>query len=373
MKNKLIRRIRVILVVAVVLIAVGMFLSAYITFRTAMTTDMVERSIGVKDYILSQLEHSDFAHIDEAGEAGIRANLHIQGILNDLRGVGNLKRLYIAGLDSDGNIVSSKRVLTDSPDSDYLPTGKLEDDLRHSYANRVPRFSNGVYQAEDGDIYYLFWPVVDSNREVLGVVSIEFDFSVIVDSRNRALAIALAMVVAMIVVVYTATRLSMTRATEPYFRELVYTDVLTGYENRMSFEHDLRLCDEFAECGLSVHMVVFDLNNLKTINDTLGHEAGDTYVANTANILVEILGGIGPLFRIGGDEFATLIVGKEPGEVETVLEALQSEKRAVYEDYPFSCAYGVAAFTAGVDETMRDVFKRADDEMYREKERQRAL
>ena len=372
MKNKMIRRMRVILVLAVVFIAVSVFLSVWFTLRSAMTNDMIERSIGVKDYILSRLEYEDFAHINEDSEAGIRANVHIQSILSDLRGVGNLKRLYIAKIDSGGNILSSKRVMPDDPDSYYLPTGRLEADLRHSYAERVAVYSNGVYSNDDSDIYYIFWPVMDQNLDVLGVVSMEFDFGAIHESRDRALIIAICVAGALTLLIYVVASLSMSRATEPYFKKLAYTDFLTGYENRMAFEHRLRVCGDLAAEGKSVTMIVFDLNNLKKINDSLGHKAGDAYVANTADIIFDNLRGVGPLYRIGGDEFATLIVGKDERAAESVMESLRREDRPAFERYPFSCAFGAATFTKGVDETMRDVFKRADDAMYEEKKRQKA-
>jgi len=165
--------------------------------------------------------------------------------------------------------------------------------------------------------------------------------------------------------------LSMNRATEPYFKKLAYTDFLTGYENRMAFEHRLRECNEFAEQGKSVTLIIFDVNNLKTVNDFQGHEAGDTYLKNTADIIFENLRGFGSLYRIGGDEFASIIVDRSEKEIRKIMKRLGEEKRMAYKTQPFSCAAGAATFTRGVDATMRDVLGRADEAMYAEKKRQK--
>jgi len=175
------------------------------------------------------------------------------------------------------------------------------------------------------------------------------------------------------VLIFVIAYLSMNRATEPYFRKLAYTDFLTGYENRMAFEHRLRVCGDLAEQGRSVTLIIFDVNNLKTINDVQGHEAGDTYLKNTADLIFENLFGFGTLYRIGGDEFASIIIDRNEKEIEKVMNALKMEKRMAFKTQEFSCACGAATFTKGVDNSMRDVLGRADAAMYSEKKRQKGL
>jgi len=178
---------------------------------------------------------------------------------------------------------------------------------------------------------------------------------------------------ALIILTITATCLLFKKTAVPYVKKLAYTDALTGYENRMAFEHRLREVGDIAERGIPVAMIIFDVNDLKTINDVKGHNAGDTYIVNTVDVIYEKLHDYGPLYRIGGDEFASLIIGKDEIELERVMDDLRTENRPVYEDYPFSCACGVAFFIKGIDRTMRDVLKRADDAMYEEKKRQKSL
>ena len=141
----------------------------------------------------------------------------------------------------------------------------------------------------------------------------------------------------------------------------------------MAFEHRLREAGDHANKGEKVTLIIFDVNNLKTINDTQGHKVGDAYIKSTADILHSNLRGTGALYRIGGDEFATIIVGKDEDFIREIMKALRAEKRAAVRGQNFSCACGAAMFTPGIDKTLRDVFKRADDAMYVEKKRQKGL
>jgi len=158
-----------------------------------------------------------------------------------------------------------------------------------------------------------------------------------------------------------------------YNKKQAYTDFLTGCENRMAFEHQLRKIGDSAKQGQSVAMIIYDVNNLKTINDTKGHDVGDEYIKNTVKIISEHLSEYGPLYRIGGDEFASLIVGREEIEIERIMHALRTERRMVLDNHPFDCAFGAAFFIRDIDQTMRDVFKRADDAMYEEKRQQKDI
>ena len=171
----------------------------------------------------------------------------------------------------------------------------------------------------------------------------------------------------LLILISVIAYLSMNTTSEPYYKKMAFTDMLTGHENRMAFEHRLRACGPLADHGESVTLIVFDLNTLKKINDTHGHKAGDTYLKNTADFIFENLEGRAPLYRIGGDEFASIIVGINETELEVILQNMRTEKRKVYRNYRFSCAFGAATFIVGMDKSLRDVFKRADEAMYVEK------
>jgi len=100
-------------------------------------------------------------------------------------------------------------------------------------------------------------------------------------------------------------------------QRLTYTDVLTGLPNRAKFNRVLSEHAEDSKGGWGVLLV--DLDNLKVVNDTFGHGAGDELIQIVATRIASV-GGIGSAFRIGGDEFA-IIVDKELASSLSMLAA----------------------------------------------------
>ena len=121
----------------------------------------------------------------------------------------------------------------------------------------------------------------------------------------------------------------------------------------------------------SFTVFVFDLNSLKEINDKFGHECGDLAITDVAKALKAVFGKDN-LYRIGGDEFIAVFDGTKQPDSERCFreleEAMQSQSLA---DRPYKAplavAKGVAAFRPGEDTEYRDVFRRADNAMYKEK------
>lgn len=105
---------------------------------------------------------------------------------------------------------------------------------------------------------------------------------------------------------------------------LLRTDLLTGIANRSAFEADLAdLCNAPPEQGFSV--AYLDLDGFKSVNDTLGHAAGDALLRHIAEVLRAAAGEGDAVSRLGGDEFAAILPG--PLEramvlMETVLEQI---------------------------------------------------
>ncbi|MGV8832577.1 MAG: diguanylate cyclase domain-containing protein [Devosia sp.] len=89
------------------------------------------------------------------------------------------------------------------------------------------------------------------------------------------------------------------------------TDVVTGLSNRLAFEDAI---GELAAGSAPFALVIFDLDRFKTVNDVLGHAAGDAVLRCVARRLAELLGPGDQLARLGGDEFVMLRVS-DPGTV----------------------------------------------------------
>ncbi len=136
-------------------------------------------------------------------------------------------------------------------------------------------------------------------------------------------------------------------------------DPLTGLLNRSSFYHDVRKKGRGIRGFISV-----DMNELKHINDTWGHDAGDDALRTVANVMTESLGENYPLYRLGGDEFMVICYATE----EEAKKKLEAARKAV-EDVQYSCAMGLAHYEVDKDYDLEELQKKADDRMYEDKGR----
>ena len=147
-----------------------------------------------------------------------------------------------------------------------------------------------------------------------------------------------------------------------------YKDGLTGVRNKLAYLETLADIEISLENGTlkQYGVVVFDLNGLKTINDNLGHEAGDEYIKSAANLICQQFVH-SPVFRIGGDEFVAILRGADYEN----REELENAFRAIVDENQHQGAVvvssGLAIYDSGIDESYDDVFKRADELMYARK------
>lgn len=151
-------------------------------------------------------------------------------------------------------------------------------------------------------------------------------------------------------------------------KNVARTDALTGASNRYSYNElekeinnhiNNKTIDQFA-------IVVCDINDLKTINDTLGHDAGDNYIKEAKNTIASIFKN-STVFRIGGDEFVLMIDGNDYYNRDYYLEKLKKINIQNIKNNKVVIACGISTFIPNKDSKVLDVFKRADEAMYENK------
>lgn len=156
--------------------------------------------------------------------------------------------------------------------------------------------------------------------------------------------------------------------------DLAYADALTSLHNKGAFDIFINnVQTEMNELGSALEFAVcmFDCNNLKTVNDENGHDKGDIYLKETAEVICEVFEH-SPVFRIGGDEFAALLLDKDYARRDQLLEAFDAkcaERQAEYEkDWErVDVARGLAVYDPQEDRSVNDVVRRADRLMYENK------
>lgn len=157
-----------------------------------------------------------------------------------------------------------------------------------------------------------------------------------------------------------------------YINHLAYTDALTNAQNKTAYaDRTNRLDLDIKEGGAAFAVVVLDLNNLKKMNDTYGHEYGDMLIVDAAAIIQKSFGRLS-VYRIGGDEFSVILTGDDYDNYRKLLQKFHEEvdrfnadNKKYQEKLQIAC--GVAVYAEGTDKNFGDVFRRGDKEMYENK------
>lgn len=173
--------------------------------------------------------------------------------------------------------------------------------------------------------------------------------------------------------IFTKFRLNLyTNYLNSKLMEINETDPLTNVKNRQAYINRTEQINELiAQKKMKEFAVaVFDINNLKIINDNLGHEAGDEYICNCCNFLCGIFKK-SPVFRIGGDEFAILLQNKDYKDRDYLFMILENRMKEISEKETMisnrvSVAYGCSKYIPS-DTDISMVFNRADELMYQKK------
>ena len=144
------------------------------------------------------------------------------------------------------------------------------------------------------------------------------------------------------------------------------TDALTGVRNKHAFiDYEAELKHKVEENQIREFAVmVFDVNNLKQVNDVCGHHAGDRLIQESSSIICNYFKR-SPVFRIGGDEFAVVSTGYDYEHLDEKLGQIAEMNERHSSEGGIVIAAGVARYQAG--DTISAVFERADADMYENK------
>ena len=159
---------------------------------------------------------------------------------------------------------------------------------------------------------------------------------------------------------------------EEKLRSLSLTDDLTGLSNRRGFftlaRQQLKVANRLEK---RVSLIYADLDNLKEINDSLGHQEGDKVLIETANILKLNFRESDIIARIGGDEFVVFQIGNSDEAKDKITERFQNAFQAYNAttklDYELSISFGIAICEPECSYSLDELLAQADKSMYEEK------
>lgn len=220
--------------------------------------------------------------------------------------------------------------------SDVFPPDEAEKRfsvMRWVFENGLTRIFDVRVPRPDGDRYYITTvkPILDEQGCVISVICISKEIT----ERKQI---------------------------EHELRQLSTHDALTGLYNRHFFHAEMeRIADSLL---YPVSVVMIDLDNLKAVNDTQGHKAGDAYIQKAAALLKSSFRSDDIIARIGGDEFVILLPQTDQNGVANLLTRLKHGIKN-QGDSLFNMSVGWATGEKGCN--LDDLMQQADVRMYREK------
>lgn len=159
-----------------------------------------------------------------------------------------------------------------------------------------------------------------------------------------------------------------------FVSQLAYRDGLTGIGNRTAFQEHLVNLEKQKEELPSIGIIMFDVNDLKFVNDHMGHQAGDNLLIHSATLIRDAFRDLNcDCYRIGGDEFSILLSGEDVKQrcdlgLKQFRQLIAECNRTAELPFRISIAYGYALYDAtSPEKKLMDTYQQADLNMYENK------
>ena len=346
----------------------------YITYSD--TIQMLQRRVhAIYEKVEKDLNTYTFESISDESDIKTMGYEAARILLYSLRTTTDASYIFTVKEDDDGQLIYLVDGMSMTDEEFRSPGTPLEEELcenaRRAIAGEVV-CPDEMYDTTWGKFYWAFYPAV-RHGEVVGAIGIAFDTTVQFNTyRMLGFLTPIICLVSCVAATYISFHV-FRRISNPNYMDVYNTDMLTGLKNRNSFEVDINNINAGHDMERRAVLSV-DLNNLKKVNDKFGHAVGDKYIQSAAEILSEyaIQGSVA--YRTGGDEFTVLVENAQQTQLELWIDSLHRLMRElkIGTGEWNSFAIGYAIYDASLDENLIDTYKRADHEMYRDKQIQKA-
>ncbi|MBU4260350.1 MAG: diguanylate cyclase [Proteobacteria bacterium] len=272
--------------------------------------------------------------------------------------------LIVLGQDGKIETINNSTIVMLGYEKHELTGKPLEFILKKDEAMASCPFSNldeGEILRECELIYLTKWgreipvhfsasPMKNSKGDIYGIVCLAINIS-----RRKKMEMAL-------------------RQSEAKLREIAITDELTSLLNRRGFRAMAAKQLQMAKRQEgNVFLMYADVDNLKWVNDHLGHHAGDQVLIEIADLLRATFRDSDTIARLGGDEFAVLLI--DPADEKSVINRLEKNLRAKnnleQRSYELSLSIGVVRYDPEHPSSIEELMNRADNLMYECKQRKK--
>ena len=358
------------LVVFSIFITATVILSIFYYYRNLdLKLITIMRSDAIFSLLLENIKPESLSDISENTNNSAQLYDAVHKELDDVRKITAVRYLYTAKLNSDGKAIYVV---------DGLP--KDSEDFRAYGSPIEAEVIPAVSKCLKGEVFHgteildTPWGMVipacepiKSNGNTVGALVIEFDGTYFAQNTANSQRYYIIASICVAVAVGFVAIVLIRSFSIPLYQWLAYTDLLTGALNRNAFElatHKLRGTEQQKD----ITVVTCDLDRLKAINDQFGHSAGDEHIRALAQLLMKNFKNLGETYRVGGDEFVSLLCNASLDATEKKIAAISAEACKVSSGNFCLCfSYGIAQFDPEQDNTIDDTISRADVNMYHHK------
>lgn len=345
-----------------------------VTFQV-MIVSLEERVDALYHSIESTLDRDTFTEIESAEDMDTELYQEAKEQLLQLKNGSGVLYLYTAKEDENGDFIYVIDGLEADQDFRY-PGDAIEEEISddmHLALSGEAVIPQEIMHTEWGDIFVAYLPVHDEDGEILGVVGIEFDASVIYSTYQDVFRVIPVIIIVLSVLAGIISVGIFKRISNPFYMDLSTKDIPTGLKNRNAYEVDMNnmmVRGQMENTGI----IMIDLNGLKAVNDVLGHNAGDDYISLVARCIKDSKDNNMIAYRIGGDEFVILVQDATPAILDSFIKQCseQIKGQTQYPDMQCSVSCGYSMFDATKDKSLDDTYHRADFAMYRIKDQQKS-
>ena len=352
---------------------------SYFEFKDCTVSDCVDYAKGLCSLIEDEL---DAEHIDDYIEKGFDypGYTEIRSKLYKLRDAyPDIVFLYVYQIREDGCHVVFDLDTEDEPASEPGDVVDFDENFRKYIPDMLAgkEVPSLISRDHFGYLLTIYMPVKDAAGNCKCYVGVDYSMDLLTEYVANIVKKIVLLFVAVMVFITAATIIAANRGIIKPVKQLerrAFRDTLTGLLNRNAYYDYNKVLDAQIAAGEArFSIIMIDVNNLKKMNDEYGHEKGNVYLKNSADLVASVFGRES-LYRIGGDEFVAVMEGeKRQAESKQLLEDFRTKVR----DYhgrkglkPWEQVYmaaGSADYTRGKDTCTEDVLKRADAAMYTEK------
>lgn len=352
------------------------FIFDYFLTHKLIINDLKVRTEGIHSYLEARLDRESIIRLNT--EEDMESSLYrlTKDMLDEVRAVTGVRYLYTAKETEEGEYI----YLVDGLPADSVDFRNVGQPLEEEIIPDIQRALKGetveptrLKNTSWGHIYISYFPIYSGDK-VIGVIGIEFDAAFQNKISQQLMLITPCVIIIFSLLSCLIAVRQFRRISNPNYRDFANTDILTGLANRNAFDvaiNNLESGDKKNQVGI----IGIDFDGLKKINDTFGHTAGDQFIKNGSSLIKRFVRKPDQLYRIGGDEFVILLLGKEVGQMKELMDKIEKNTRDynLSSEQKISFSMGCALFDHSRDKSLEDTFQRADTAMYQMKQEKKKL